>query len=310
MGTVFTSALEQMIVLFLLMAVGYFLTKKNLIGENASKVLSDLEVYVFGPALSLVTFANNFSMDVLHEKIFLLGLSTILLFVFMIPFSRVVSEKIGRTDEERAVYSYALCFSNSGYLGYPIVSAVFGEMALMNMMIFCLPINLAISSYGLYILIPGKGFSFKKLLQPTTIAPFVGVAMVVLGIKLPDTLNVALENCGNCMAPVAMILTGIVLAKHPLKNMFLNIRAYFASGLRLIVIPLLVAVVLYLLQIRGELLLLTSVTLAMPLGLNSVIFPEAFGGDATSGSQATFISNLLGIITIPLMLSLFFSMAY
>ena len=310
MKIIFTSAFEQVIVLFLLMAAGYFLKKKNLIGDNASKVLSDLEVYIFGPCLSLITFVRNFSMDVLSEKLSLLALSTVLLFLFMIPFSRFISKRIGRTDSERAVYSYALCFSNSGYLGYPIVSAVFGEMALMNMMIFCLPINLAINSYGLYILIPEKGFSFKKLLQPTTIAPFAAVAMVALGISFPDVLNTALDSCGRCMAPVAMILTGIVLAKQPLKNMFLNVRAYIASGIRLIIIPLSVAVVLYALRIRGELLLLAAVMLAMPLGLNSVIFPEAFGGDATSGSQATFISNLLGIMTIPMMLSLFYAMAY
>ncbi|MBR3761882.1 MAG: AEC family transporter [Lachnospiraceae bacterium] len=310
METIFSTALEQMIVLFLLMIVGYVLQKKSLIGQNAGKVLSDLEVCIFCPCLTLVTFTNNFTIDVLREKLSLLGVSIALLFIFTIPFSKIVSKWLGRTENERAVYNYALCFSNLGYLGYPIVRAVFGDAALANMMIFCLPINVAINSYGLYILLPERGFSFKKLLKPVTIAPFLGIALIALDMELPSVLNTLLESCGNCMAPVAMLLMGIVLAEQPLKRMFMNTRAYVASTLRLIVIPLLVAGILYALNITGETLLLASVTLAMPLGLNSVVFPAAYGGDVTSGSQATFISNLMGIVTIPIMLSLFYAMAY
>lgn len=310
MTTVFVSALQQMLVLFLIVAVGYFLKKKNLIGENASKVLSDLEVYVFCPCLLLITFTNNFTLDMLAEKSILLCASTVITIFFSIPFSRMISKRIGRTDDEQAVYSYSLCFSNFGYLGYPIVQAVFGEVALMNMMIFCIPINLAIYSYGLYTLLPQKGFSYKQLLKPFTIAPFVGILLIIFKIELPDALNIVLDNCGKCMAPVAMILTGIVLAKHPLKDMFFNVRAYIGSVLRLIAMPAFVGCVMYFLKIRGEVLLLATTTLAMPFGLNSVIFPEAFGGDATTGTQVTFISNLMGIITIPIMLSLFYAMAY
>lgn len=310
MESVFLAALEQMIVLFSLMIVGYVLQKKSLIGHNAGKVLSDLEVCIFCPCLTLVTFTKNFTIEILSEKLSLLGLSSALLLIFTIPFSRIVSKWLGRTENERAVYRYALCFSNSGYLGYPIVRAVFGEAALANMMIFCLPINVAIYSYGLYTLLPEKGFSFKKLLKPVTITPFVGIALIILRVKLPDVLNTTLETCGNCMAPVAMLLTGIVLAGQPFKSMFMSTRAYIASALRLILIPLLVACMLYVMNIRGEMLLLASVTLAMPLGLNSVVFPAAYGGDLKSGSQATFISNLLGLVTIPVMLSIFYVMAY
>ena len=310
MESVFSAALEQMIVLFLLMTVGYILQKKNLIGHNAGKVLSDLEVCIFCPCLTVATYTKNFTIDVLSEKLSLLGLSLALLLIFTIPFSRTISRWLGRTENESAVYSYALCFSNSGYLGYPIVRAVFGEAALANMMIFCLPINIAIYSYGLYTLLPEKGFSFKKLLKPVTITPFISIVLIIFGVKLPDVLNTALVKCGNCMAPVAMLLTGIVLANYPLKSMFTNTRTYIASALRLIIIPFLVACILYAINIRGEMLLLASVTLAMPLGLNSVVFPAAYGGDVKSGSQATFISNLLGIITIPLMLSIFYAMAY
>lgn len=309
MRTIFFSAMEQMIVLFLLMAVGYFLQKKNLAGENASKVLSNLEVNIFSPCLTLVTFTRNFSLDVLVEKLSLMGLSVVILLLFTIPFSRILSKRIGRSQKERAVYSYSLCFSNAGYLGAPIIRAVFGEEALMNMLIFCFPIDLAISSYGMYTLLPENKHSLKTLLKPITVAPVIAVTLIAMNIELPEILKTVLQSCANCMAPVAMILTGIVLGRQPLKGILSNGRAYIASSLRLIVIPLLVASVLYILDIRGEMLIIAASVLAMPLGLNSVIFAEAFGGDATSGSQATFISNVLGMFTIPVMLSVFYVMA-
>lgn len=310
MGVVFTSALKQMVVLFLFMAIGYFLKKKKLVSDDASKALSTLEIYVFCPCLNILTYTRNFTLDVLKNNLPLLGVSVALMLILAIPVSRFLAKRLGKTEDEAAVYRYALCYSNSGYLGYPIVEAVFGEAVLMNTMIFCIPLTLGIYTYGLYTLIPGKGFSLKKLLNPATITPFIGMALGLSGIKLPDVLMTALDSGSNCMAPVAMLMTGFVLARQPLMKMFLNVRAYIASLLRLVAIPMLTAVILYLLNLRGEILLIASVISAMPMGLNSVVFPEAFGGDATSGSQSTFISNVMGLITIPIMLSIFQMMAF
>ncbi len=310
MLTVFNSALGQMIIMFLFMALGYLLRKKGFLGPDTGKTLSNLELWVFCPCLNILTYARNCTVEVFIEDLPLIGAAAVLLLVVSIPVSRLISARLGRDEAEKAVYRYSLCFSNSGYIGYPIVEAVFGEAMLMDMMIFCIPINIAIYTYGLYVLIPRENFSFKKLFNPSTLTPFIGMAIGFAGLELPTVINNALDMGSDCMAPVAMILTGFVLANQPLKKMFMNWRAYVASAIRLAVIPLFVAVVMYVLNLRGEMLLLAATTLAMPMGLNSVVFPEAFGGDATSGSQSNFISNLMGIGTIPFMLALFQMLAY
>lgn len=310
MLTVFQSALGQMIILFLFMTLGYLLRKKGFLGPDTGKSLSKLELWVFCPCLNILTYARNCTVEVFVEDLPLILLSVVLLLVVAIPVSRLISAKLGRDEAERAVYRYSLCFSNSGYIGYPIVKAVFGEEVLMDTMIFCIPISIAIYTYGLYVLIPRENFTWKKLFNPSTLTPFIGMLIGFSGIALPNVLINAMEMGSDCMAPIAMLLTGFVLANQPLKTMVLNWRAYVASVIRLIAIPLFVAVTMFALNIRGELLLISATILAMPMGLNSVVFPEAFGGDATSGSQSNFISNLMGIITIPFMLALFQMLAF
>ncbi len=310
MLTVFHSALGQMIIMFAFILLGYGLRGKGLLQKDVSKGLSTLEVWVFGPCLSLLTYSRYCTVEMFVESAPLLLTALATLFLVSIPLSRILSARLGRDEAEKAVYCYSLCFSNSGYMGYPIIQAVFGDEALMQMMIFCLPINLALSTYGLYILIPKKNFSIKSMINPTTIVPFVGLFIGIADLKLPALAEQILDMGSACMAPVAMILTGLVLANQPLRVMFTNWRAYLASLLRLVIIPLFVAAVMYVLGVRGEYLLLSAATLAMPMGLNSVVFPEAYGGDATYGSQANFVSNLLGLITIPIMLALFQTMAF
>lgn len=43
---------------------------------------------------------------------------------------------------------------------------------------------------------------------------------------------------------------------------------------------------------------------AMPLGLNTIVFPAAYGRDETPGAAMAVISNLIGIVTVPLILTL------
>ena len=156
----------------------------------------------------------------------------------------------------------------------------------------------------MYILNPNKELNIKKLLNPTTAAMVVGIVLGLTGLKLPTVLTNTLEMGSACMAPCAMILTGFVLAKNPLREVLAAPKMYLASLIRLILIPGVAGILLYSLHLPSELLMAAVMTLAMPMGLNNVVFPEAFGGDSITGAQSCIISNLLGLVTIPLMVSL------
>ena len=132
---------------------------------------------------------------------------------------------------------------------------------------------------------------------------------VVLGLTggsnyIPDFLMKFMEIAGDCMTPLGMILTGMVIGKLMISDMFKDYKTYIITALRLFLLPLAGMLVFWLLGIRGEMAIIGVLFLSLPGGVNTIVFPEAFGGDSTAGARIVFNTNILGVITIPVMLSL------
>lgn len=123
-------------------------------------------------------------------------------------------------------------------------------------------------------------------------------------MPLPEIAVDILELASGCMAPLAMLLTGFVLAKRPFLELIKNPKMYLASFLRLIVFPVVFSGILWLLGADNETVMLCACLLALPMGLNNIVFPEAFGGDSYTGAQSCFVCNILGLFTVPVMYTL------
>ena len=118
----FYVTLDQMIILFLFMAIGYFFKKRNVLPDSMSLVMSKLEIYIFLPALSFKTFSANFTVSMFAEKGLLVLLSLgILTICFAIAV--ILAHRFSGDKATQAVYIYALTIPNLGYLGYPLVAA-------------------------------------------------------------------------------------------------------------------------------------------------------------------------------------------
>lgn len=298
MPDTFDVTFMQMSVFFIFMAIGYALKKANIMPDDTGTVLSKLEIYIFLPSLCFGTFSSNLRVDMLADKLPLLGWAIIILaatFALSIPLSMIFS----RERMTRAIYSYAFTIPNLGYLGYPLVGAVFGQETLLDFMIYALPFNMFIYTVGIYMLNPARVFNIKKLLNPSMISIFAGAAAGLSGLILPEFVTGTLSAASACTGPVAMLLTGFVLARSPILEMLCNFRMYIASAVRLALIPAAVGGALYLLGADRYITLIVCAMLVLPMGLNNVVFPEAFGGDSKTGAQSCFVSNILGVITVP-----------
>ncbi len=296
---VFQITAQQMIILFLFMAVGFGMMKKKMIPENAAGVLSKLLVTAFLPAMVFKTFATNLNPGNVMEKLPLFGISAINVALSCLV-GMVISRFLTRDDMTRNIYIYSLTVPNMGYMGYLIVGAVLGEQMLLDFMVVAIPSNLFIYTAGMYMLNPNREFSFKKILNPPMIAMIIGIVFGLCAIPLPEVVLSAANSASNCMAPCAMLLTGFVLAKQPMKAMFIQMKSYLISIIKLIVFPAVGFLVMRLSGAPDQAVLLCTIALALPFGLNSVVFPEAFGGDSTPGARLCFIGNLMALITIPL----------
>ncbi len=122
---------------------------------------------------------------------------------------------------------------------------------------------------------------------------------------LPDFFLNMLESTSNCMGPVAMLLGGFVIGGYHFTELLKNKKVYLATLLRLVVIPGVWMLVLHALGCDEWTMTLALICFACPLGLNTIVYPAAYGGDTKTGASMAMISHTLSVITIPLMYLLF-----
>jgi len=291
--------LQQMIILFVFILVGWILKHFNIISDSAAGVIGKLEMWVFMPALIIRSFSTNFTVSQLAGKMGVLVTGVIVVAVTFI-LAQWMGRIFGRDKMTRNIYAYSFVIPNTSYVGYPLAAAVFGEVFLCDFITFTLPMWIVMYTWGMFVLTNQEKVSFKSFNNPTIWSLIIGIIMGLLGVKLPDVPMTIINNAAGCMAPCAMLLAGIVIGKQSLKAAFCNGRAYIASLVRLIALPAIAAAIMLLFKVDKYLIQVTVMALCMPMGLNVIVFPESMGQDSSAGAGTVIVSHLLGLITIPL----------
>ena len=307
---VFSSALSQMGVLFIFIIIGFITAKLKIVPDNAGAVLSKLENNVFTPASILGTFITQFTVAKLASS-WQLVLGGAVVVLLGIPVGILISNLTTKDSYVRKIYTYGLAFSNFGFMGNAVVQNVYGDALYMDYLIFVIPFWIAIYAWGVpALLMPSSeeqtvGARLRNMANPMLIAVVVGMILGLLPFSLPAFITNAVSMLGSCMGPIAMLLTGMAIAKINLKEGFANVRVYIISAVRLVVLPLLFMLAVIFLPIPYEIKLCTVCATAMPLGLSTIVIPSAYGLDTKVASGMALVSHLLSCITIPLVFMLF-----
>ncbi len=306
----FKATLSPMLVMFMCMIIGFIANKSHIVPKNTAAVASKLENYVFVPALIISTFMTYCTVASLKQQYKLVLYSVLVLFLafaIAIPLSFLFNKK---DYYMRNIYRYALVFANFSFMGNAIVPAILGEDFLYPYMLFTLPLNLAVYTWGVMILIPKDkkvgNSALGNLINPVFISIIIGASLGLLGAQkfIPQFVIDTINYCKGCMAPMAMILTGFVIGGYDLKGLMTNKKVYVATALRLVVLPVIFIGLLMLLKADSLILVLAFFAFATPLGMNTVVFPAAYGGNTSTGASMAVISHTLCIVTIPLLFSL------
>ena len=306
--SIFSTTLSQMAFLFSLIVIGFILTKLKVVNTDAAGILAKLENNLFIPALVLNTFVQNFTVDRLQSAWQML-LASIILLLVVIPLAIGVSKLMTKDRYIQNIYTYGLCFSNFAFMGNAVVSALFPDIFL-EYLIFTLILWMGIYLWGAPSLLMSDGSKqtlksrLKSFTSPMFIAMLVGIVLGLTGVKLPDWTNSVISSSANCMSPIAMLLTGITVANIDLKKTFKNGQIYLISLIRLLAFPLLFLVIFMFLPLPETMMICAMCSLAMPLGLNTIVIPSAYGKDTSAAAGMAIISHILSCITIPLMLFL------
>ena len=316
---IFNLTLKQMLMMVTLILAGFIFRKKKILPDNSGTIMAKLETYIFVPALSLYTMITKCNIHTFQNDyvLILYGAMIVLAAILLsYPLSASFVRKPLNSPEKayhRNIYKYAMTFGNYGFMGNFIILGVWGEELFYKYTMFVFIVAILCSSWGLYILIPkehnvGIWKNLKKgILTPPIIALVAGILIGLTGLSkyVPDFLISAFDSAGKCQGPLAMVLAGFVIGGYDFKKLLINRKVYIATAMRLIILPAILMIILKLLGTAEEIMILALIAFATPLGLNTIVYPAAYGGETQTGASMAMISHALSVITIPLMYLLF-----
>jgi len=290
--------IENVFVLIFFAFAGWFLGTRHILSSQNSKLLSVLEIWVFLPCNMLKSFSKNFTLSYFREKYPLIILSACLVVSLMLLNAFLVP-KFVKGKYQQNVLRYSLTAPNYGYVGYPLIQSVYGDLMLLNAQVFAIPMSVYTSSEGYRLLTNGDSVSLKKIINPTLVAIIVGATLGLTGVQLPNVVNTIIANGSSCMGPISMLLAGITISDYDIKELLRNKTSYIVTLFRLLLIPLTLCVILKSF-VSKDILMIVVLIYCMPCGLNTIVFPKMIGEDCRPGASMAMISTVACLVTIPL----------
>ncbi|MBQ3898797.1 MAG: AEC family transporter [Lachnospiraceae bacterium] len=295
--------LKQMAILFIIMIIGYICRKIKMITDEGSKVLSAIVVNVANPCLILSAGINKES-TVKGAMLAKTALLAVGVFAFLILIALFLPRLIKAKPENRSVYRVMTIFSNIGFMGFPVISAVYGSEALLYASIFLIPYNVLIYTYGIAALHDGdekdKTNPLKKIFNVGVIACVLTIVFYLTGIKVPMVIENVTTSLSELTAPLSMIVIGAALGKISLKSLFTDFRLLLFSAIKLIIIPVLGMFIVSFLNLPPELNGVMLIMLATPVGSMTAMLAQQYGGNTDLASRGVALTTLFSVGTIPL----------
>ena len=302
----FLSILGTMVILFFDISTGYIAKKAHVMDKAIDKGLSKLILNTALPAMILGSVLTADSLPGSTEILITMGLS-IISFAIMTALAFLVTKLLGVRDGHRGVFRFMLTFGNVGFIGFPVLSAIFGPSPLIYGSIFNLPFNFLVFTMGVWFIAQDSGrgakvkMGLKTFLTPANIACAIAIVLTLLNVHSVPIIGDAAETLGSFTTPGAPLIIGSSLADLPVSKLIGGPRLWIASLARLIISPLIVWALFRLVPVDPMLIDIMVVLCAMPVATNGTMLCYQYGGDSRTMAQGTFVTTVLSIITIPIL---------
>lgn len=297
--------LQQMVVLFLLMAVGYYCYRKEIITDEVSKKLSMIVVNIANPAMILTGCMGEGKIqgrELLMVAVLIVAVyASLLLLALLIPLLLRIEKK------SRGTYQVMTVFSNIGFMGFPVVAALYGNEAVLYAALFTIPYNILIYTYGIAALQPAEkkgslkeSFSLSRILNVGVIACVITVIVYLCRIPVPSFIKTTVTHLSNLTAPLSMMVIGASLATIDLKKLFTDKKLLLFSLVKLLLIPLGGMLVIRQFVKDPVICGVCMVMLATPVGSMTAMLAQQYDGEYEMASKGVALSTILSVATMPL----------
>ncbi len=288
--------------LFLIMLIGVYGKRKNIINEEINIGLRKILLEITLPLLVINSFSFDFQdemkRNILIAFIYSIAffiIATIISYIFLIPI---------KGDKKRILH-FANVFSNCGFIGFPVINNLYKAEGMVYGSIFNMVFTIFLWTYGIIIFsnkINKKNIK-KVFSNPSIVAVYIGISMMLLNIKPPSFILESMKMVGNMTTPISMIIVGGILAKVKVKDLFKEVSIYYGAVIKLILIPLTLYIIKLFLKDNSTIINTIIILQAMPAAAMTSIFAANFNKEKEYSAVVVFLSTLLSIISIPLIVS-------
>ncbi len=304
---VFFQAIEGILSVMIMVAVGYFLSFRGWFNEENSKLIPRLVNYVSIPLLMIWNLTSTFDKDKLLSLVYALGVPFVSMLLSCI--AGFITAKLLRVPTNRqGVFCVLFFCSNTVFIGIPVNMALFGDIGTPYVMLYILVNAAFFWTVGNYLIgRDGKMAdikllsldSLKNVLSPPLIGFLTATAIILLGIHLPDFAANTAKYLGGMTTPLSLLYIGVVMFGVKWKDVRINRDVVAILVGRFIVSPLLVLLVASFMPLPSLMKKVFVIQSAMPPMMLAAIIAKVYEADTEYATLLTATTTAAAAIAIP-----------
>lgn len=297
------SAIDIVIVIFLLIFLGFLCERKKWLGDNVQTVLSRMTLRIAMPGLVLSNILTKYNREMLIESApSLLIPALVMASCYLI--AGLISRLLRLEGGQRGAFRGLFTFGNSAFLGMPVCLAIFGDTALPVILLYYLVNTLFWWLIGAPNLARdvGKrsGSALSRLASPPLVTTLLSLLLLFIGVKPPAVVLKTAEYLGALVTPLSMLFIGYMLSSLVRRGIRWQ-KGYGAVLVgRFLLGPLLCLPLCLLLGVPAQTLGIFYIQSGMPSQTQTSLWAKEVGGDAEYAAGAIALATLLGLAAIPI----------
>ncbi len=295
----------QILIMFIIMAVGFICGKVKLITPEVNRGLSNLALMLVNPMTTFTSYQREYSSEIAVNLLFTFVLA-IIAFGVQIPISILLIKK---SRPEYRIERLSILLSNCSYIGIPLVQSMYGAEGIIYLTAFVTVFHLVTWTYGLSLMSGETNVKkmFRNMISPALIAVLLGALCFFVRLQLPEIIVTPMKRIADMNTPVAMLIAGSTLSQTNIKKAITKVSTFVICALKLLVLPVCALVVVAQaarLGVPSHIINIVVIAASCPTATIITMFSHRYKKNSVYASEIFTVCTLLSIITIPLVLSL------
>ena len=294
----------QIVILGIAIAIGFFAVKLKYLEADAAGAISKVIVRITLPLLIITTITNqNLNVDMLKNA-GLLIVFEIAVIALLFLCGGLLGKWFGLCGSTATIHKLMSAFGNVIFLGYPLITALYGQEGLFYAVIYALVNDGILWTAGVFLLARDNHQETERsplwnLVNPNTVAFLISLVMLLFGWKLPSVLFTALSGVGSLTTYLSMIFIGMTLAMIDLKTIYKRVSIYVLSIIKMLLCPLVLILILRLLPFDRTMCGVLILQAAMPVQTVLTILAKEYHSDFKYAAECVFITTVLSLGLLP-----------